>query len=144
MPIISFSQADKMLAVTVEASYQKMVVSEIDGPKASNSGKGINWFFKFRVNEGKYLGKEIKQAFTSASESPSLLGTLMWMPTAHMRQLYAAIKKMKADDVPDSFDTDELLNGPFDGKVELLTVEGQFVNTVSQFLPEGSTQKVPF
>lgn len=147
MPIITFSPKDKMLAIVVEASYQPTRVVKIDGPKASKSGQSINWFIDFEITSGKYEGKGTTIAFTSGSEQPSILGSMMWMPTAWLRQLYAAVKDMAVANVPDSYDTDELLNQVVDAKWEVNTGDAGLFNTISTFLPHGKSataNKPPF
>ena len=146
MPIISFTPKDKMLATVLEAGYQTFRIANIDGPKASKSGQSVNFFVDFEVSAGKYTGKTITVAFTSGSDSASILGSMAWMPTAYLRSVYAAVKGINVNDVPDQYDTDELTNQTLDGKVEVNTNEAGMFNTISQFVPAGKglAAKAPF
>ncbi len=131
----------------LSTGYYPMVVSEIDGPKASKSGMSINWFFTFRIISGAFEGKDLKCAFTDGSEAASILGTLIWMPTAMMLQLIAAILNCKVEEVPDTYDTDTMLNKPFDGKIEVNTGDTGLFNTISTFIPTGkgaAATAIPF
>jgi len=156
VPIITFTAADIMAAKTLEAGYYPMSIIEIDGPKASSSGKSINFFFRFRITSGKYEGKELRVAFTNGTDKSSVLGDLIWMPTSMMTTLYAAITGKSIDAVLEqinqtggrlSLDTDEWVNKPFDGRVDLQTGDTGLFNTISAFIPSGkgaAAGSIPF
>lgn len=145
MPLISFTDGDVMLAVVADAKWYRTSIVKIDGPTASSSGKSINFFFDFRIDgDEKYNGKECRVAFSSGSNAPSLLGNLMWFPTAHIRSVIAAVKRIPALQVPKAGnELDDLLNQPLDCKWDVVLVDGAPTNVISAFLPEGTSVQKP-
>lgn len=148
MPIITFTDADIMATTVVPPEWYPAVIKKIDGPTESASKKSINFFMDIAVNgHAKYSGKEVRVAFSSGSNAPSVLGNIMWYPTAWLRPLIAAVLGIPLEEVPKSSDLDQILNRPFDIKFDIATsADGGTMNVISAWLPEGKgvNQKPPF
>lgn len=144
MPIIQFKKADLLHNLTMQAGIYPAVMCELDGPKASKSGKGNNYFAKFRLGKGDYEGKELMALFSTAVNNTITQNGMVTFPVAAFAEIDAAIK---SSDIPigdGQIDTDELLNKPLCIKVGVHPDQngGRLVNTISEFLPPGSDETV--
>lgn len=136
MPIIQFTESDKLAAVTADAGWYKAVVKTMD-MKASGSGKSVNFWTEFEITEGKFKGKEIKVCFNTEVNSASMLGGTQFRPNSDILVLYAAIMNVLLAEVPLSMNTDDLMLKEFDLQVGLDIAEGIPVNNTLGFLPAG-------
>lgn len=146
MPIISFTPADALQTTMAEAGNYNAVISQIEGPKQSQSQKSLNFFVTFRVTDGPLAGKEFTICLNSGMNNASILGGMQFMPANAFLQIEAAILNKKVEPVarPD-FDTDTLINKPLTLGIAVSTDEGKLLNVINSFLPYGSTQgAVPF
>lgn len=149
MPIITFTDADIMATTVVDAAWYPAIIKKIDGPAASSSGKSINFFMDLAINgHPTASGKELRIAFSSGSNAPSVLGNIMWFPTAYLRPVIAAVEGIPLTEVPKSgYELDNLLRRPLDIKLDIaIGQDGGTMNVVSAFLPAGAgvNQKAPF
>ena len=145
MAVIRFTDADKLAGKTMEKGGYPLIISEIEGPKASASQKSVSYFVTFRVAAGKFMGKELKTAFNSETRDRSVLGTMQWFPTRDFMLIAAAQQGKTLDEVDMELDTDALLNKPFDSIVDVATADGNLINVILSFLPAGKgTGSVPF
>ncbi len=147
MPILKFTPADLLASEVIESAYYTAEVSSIEGPKASGSGKSINFFVDFSIVEGRYAGKTLRVAFSTGSTNPSLLGVMQWFPYTHFPTLYAAAMAIKdRAKIPLEFDSEEMLHKRLDIRVEKTIADGIPINTIVGFLPAeaGKAQGVPF
>jgi len=138
LPIISFTDSDKLAAVVVDAGYYKAVVKSID-MKASKSESSTNFWTEIELTEGKNKGKELKVTFNTKTSSNSILGDMQLRPYSDMLMLYAAIFGLELEAVPLQFDTDEMLMKEFDLQVLNTPTEngGGIMNSTGVFLPAG-------
>jgi hypothetical protein len=149
MPIIQFTDSDKLAAITADAGFYQAVVKEMD-MKASGSGKSVNFWTTFEITqEGKYKGKEIKCCFNSEVNNSSMLGGTQFRPQSDILVLAAAILGVTLQEVSLSLNTDDLLLKGFDLQVGVDVAEGLPVNNTGNFVPLGKAtsaeaQKVAF
>lgn len=149
MPIIQFTDSDKLAAITADAGFYQAVVKEMD-MKASGSGKSVNVWTTFEITqEGKYKGKEIKCCFNSEVNNASMLGGTQFRPQSDILVLAAAIKGVTLQEVDLALNTDDLLLKGFDLQVGVDVAEGLPVNNTGNFVPFGKAtsaeaQKVAF
>lgn len=145
MSIISFKAADVLATKVAEAGNYKMVCTKIEGPHASTSRKSVSYFADFKFTEGDLMGKELKIAFNSNTNSVSLLGGVQYMPMRAMLALDAAVHNVPLEPVdrPD-FDTEDLVDKPFTGVVTVDTTEGVLGNLIAAFYPENYDGGTPF
>ena len=143
MAVINFTAADALQTVVVEVGVYPSQIVKIEGPKASSSGKSVNYFVDVAITDGKYKGKERTIVFNSESNNASLLGEMQFYPQAYFLQVDAAInnKKVEAKDYP--LDTDTLVNAPFEAKWGVATVDGRLINTIDAFYPVGYSASAP-
>jgi hypothetical protein len=137
MAIINFTAADALQTKVVEAGIYPSMISKLEGPTKSSSGKSYNYFVDIMISSGPYKGKTHTVVFNSESNSPSLLGEMQFYPTAYFLQVEAAI--LGKDVVPEDhkLDTDNLLDKPFDASWGVATVEGHLINIINGFHPAG-------
>ena len=143
MAVIQFTAADALQTVVVKPGIYPSVVSKIEGPKASKSGKSNHYFVDFRITDGEYKGKEKTVSFNTETNSHSLLCDMPFFPISSMLQLDAAIsgRDVMAEDY--SLDTDNLLDKPFDCQWTAQTVEGSIVNDIVGFFKAGYGASAP-
>ncbi len=135
--IIQTTTADKLAAVTAEAGTYPVVITKITSKK-SQSEKSYNHRFVFVVADGKYKGKEFEVVFNDAMKNASLLGSQMMFPGFEIVRLRAAIDNIKIYEVPEGeFDLESLLNKTLALVVDLDTVNGLYINKVTNFVPFG-------
>lgn len=150
MSVIKFTKKDKLASAIMPAGYFSFEVAEIGEPTRSGSGKSFNFHSRFTViDDAKYEGKELKIAFNTKMEQPSIMGTMFLMPHTYLQQLFAAMTNCDVLEVPDDMDLETLKGGKFDGKVEKLIHDGIVMNTISAFLPyetgkDKLTEDIPF
>ncbi len=145
MPIIQFTDADRLQSTTMDAGWYKAIVRTID-IKAAKSETSTNFWTEFEItSEGKYKGKELKCCFNTKSNGASVLdGGLYMRPSSDLGLLYAAVNNLVNANgvldlyqVPDAMDTDNMLVKEFDLKVGLDTTGGALLNIPETFLPAG-------
>lgn len=146
MPVIKFTEADKMMGKTMEKGAYRALLTEITPPTPSKSQKSVSYFATFRISAGPYLNKELKIAFNTETNSASLLGTLQYNPARDLMKVVAAIKGTKYEDVELEVDTDVILNKPLGLLIDVETVEGNVENKITAFIPDGLVDnfKAPF
>lgn len=137
MAIIRFTDADRMASIVVPTEWYRAEVTEIDGPKESQSKSSFNFFTKFQIIDGPYAGKELGVVFNTKTKSPSVLGSQQFLPSAWMLPLAAAVNNVSREEVKE-IDTEKILRKPFDLKVEKGIIEGVPMNTILAFLPDGA------
>jgi len=131
-----------MAAKTMPKGLYKMEITEIDGPKAAKSQKSINYFVKMKVVEGDFLNKELTIILNTATKTASQLGDTVMYPERDFMRIYAATKGLKTlDDVPETYDTDELMHVPFEADISLDIIEGNPTNLVRGFYTAGTAGK---
>ena len=141
MAVIHFTDADKMQTTIIEAGIYPSMVTKLEGPTKSGSGKSNNYFCDIMITDGKYKGKTRTIVFNTESNNPSLLGTMQFFPVSHMLLLWAAINNTKPESV--DVDTDELMQKPFDAAWAVATVDGSLLNTITAFYPKGYGAQAP-
>lgn len=138
MAVLKFDRKAKLAATVMPGGYYSLQIVEIGEPTKSGSGKSFNMHSKFTViDDEKYEGKELKIAFNTNMDQPSVMGSMYLMPHTFLPHLAAACMNISVDDVPEEFDTAQLKGMKFDGKVEKIISEGIVMNTISGFLPYG-------
>lgn len=136
MPVIKFTQADKLKSALLPDGWYNAEITKIEGPKKSSGGKSFNTFFTITVIEGDYKDKELLLVFNNKMNNPSVAGTMQLWPQEYMLQLVAAVHGIPFDEIiPDNVNTDDLLHVPFDVKVIRGVYEGIPTNTIQAFLP---------
>lgn len=141
MPIITFTEADKMSGKTLEAGVYPMEIAAISDPQASKSQKSVSYFVTFRVISGPYMNKELEIAFNTETNAASMLGTLQFVPHNWFMKLAAAIKNVPYDSLDLALDTDELKGKPFDALVTAEEFQGNAVNMIVSIFPAGTGSK---
>lgn len=144
MAILSFTAADALQTVTVEAGTYLCRISKIEGPKASSSGKSNSFYATVQIiQDGKYKNKEAEVVFNTGTKSPSLLGDRKYFPAASLLEVDAAINKGKVEVADKQLDTDSLVDKPLATIWGVSTVEGKLVNEILGFLPAGAEKDTP-
>src|SRR5579872_7285132 len=140
MPIIQLTAADKLAGTLMDKGPATVQVTEIDGPRASQSQKSVNFFVTLQVTSGKWMNKELSICVNSETKDPSLLGTMLFVPQLTFGKILAAVRKVKFEDMPEGpLDTDEILNKPFDVIIGQEIVSGNLINVVgNSFYPAGT------
>lgn len=138
MPVITFSESDKLQGKVMEKGIYPMEVTSISEATASSSQKSITYYVTFRVIEGPFLNKEVSIAFNSKTNGSSLLGTMQYMPARDIMKVASAALNMPYESVPLNLDTDTIKNKPFDAIVDVQTSEGNLVNQINGFVPKGT------
>ena len=141
MAILHFTDSDKLKSKVIEADYYPMRVKGIES-KPSSSKKSINHFVTFEINDGLFNGKEFTVAFNTETSRASVLGGMQFVPVTTFMELAAATMGISIDAVPADVDTDHLVGGTFDGKVEKGIFDGIVMNTVMTYLPLGQGKQV--
>lgn len=145
MPIIKFTDADRLQSTVMDAGWYKAIVKTID-VKASKEGTSTNFWTEFEVtSEGKYRGKELKCCFNTKSNGAGMLdGGLYMRPSSDLGVLYAATNNLVNEKgiidlykVPEDLNTDDILVKEFDLKVGLDAAAGSLSNYPETFLPAG-------
>lgn len=143
MAVIRFTPADALQTTIVKPGIYPTVISKIEGPKASKSGKSNHFFTDLRITDGPYKGKEVTVSFNTETNSPSLLGDMKFFPTSSFLAVDSAIngREIKAEDY--QLDTDLLIDKAFDTQWAVVTVEGHLVNDIVAFHPAGYGATAP-
>jgi hypothetical protein len=142
--VINFSEADKLAGRLMDKGPATVQISEIDGPKASQSQKSVNYFLTIQVTKGPFMNKEFSICVNSETKEPSLLGTMQFFPQVTFGKIIAAIRNIKFEDLPvGNLDTDECLLKPFDVIVSQEIVAGNIINTIGgSFYPAGTAAAI--
>lgn len=140
MPIIQFTESDRLAGATMEKGGYPAIVAEIAPPSASKSGKSVTYWTTFRIAAGKYQGKELRVGFNTETSNSSILGSVQFMPAGNLMQVAAAVQKKKFEEIDLNVDTDSLVNQPLDLMISPETSEGNLVNRIDAFLPSGASQ----
>jgi hypothetical protein len=147
MPIISFTAADALSGVLLEAGKYPAEIIGIDGPRRSNSQKSVSFFTTFRITTGQFSGKELRVAYNTETSSSGLLGDLQFSPASDFLKIEAAIKQARVEvkERP-NFDTDELLHKPLTLIVGVAPKPdgglGQFINGYLPPMPADQTGNI--
>jgi hypothetical protein len=146
MPIISFTPADALAGIMLEAGNYPAEIVEIDGPRNSSTQKSVGFWTKFHLTEGAFKGKELRICYNTGTTSNSLLGDMQFAPHSDLLKVEAAIKKTKVEVVarPD-FNTDFLLHKPLVLAIGVSPKDdGSLGQFISGYLPAGTSNKIPF
>jgi len=143
MAVIRFTPADALQTTVVENGVYPSIVSKIEGPKASTSGKSNNYWLDIQITDGKYKGKEKTVCFNTEMRSASLMGDMPIFPDSQFLVLDSAISGRVIEAVDYQIDTDTLVNKPFDCQWTVETVEGRLVNNIVNFFKAGYGSTVP-
>lgn len=128
MPVLKITQADIMKTKNLDPGWYGCQVVKVHALITAKSGGSINQKIDCLV-EGTN-GKEIQMTFNTA-----LLGKIA--------PLWEACLGKKLEE--GNFDTDELLNKKFDGKVGSRIYEGSVYDEIQLFLPYGKSKEAqPF
>ncbi len=147
MSILKFTAADKLASTVIDSGWYTGCLDSIEGPKASSSGKSVNFFNDIKITQGPFAEKTIPFAMSTGSDRSSLLGSMQWNPHTKYMEIWAAVYGKTLAEVPESFDTEELLHKEMDIKVEKIIAEGIPMNVILGFLPKGkaaAANAVPF
>lgn len=138
--IISFTTADKLETALMDTGVYPVVIPEIDGPKTSKSGKGQNYWTKFRITSGRYTGKELMACFGTSISAETMAGNLQMFPDHAFDEIDAVIKGKKPSLEDGTVDIDTLINKPFCISVGVLPQKdgGKINNIITGFLPAGT------
>ena len=133
MSIIKFTEGDKLAAVTAEAGWYIMSLTKLEARKSKNS-ESMNYFATFAIlDEGRYQNKEIDQCYNTSTKNASVLGGWVGFPDTDILKIAAATKGVDLKDVDLNLDTDELLNVPFKGKVDVFIGDSGPLNRVIDY-----------
>ena len=146
MAVIQFTQADKLAGKVMEKGGGTVQLTKLE-QKASGSQKSVNFWATFRLTAGPYMGKELDCCFNTETSNASLLGNMKFFPHNQLLKVKAAIDGIKFDDVDVTtpMDTDTLMNRNLDITWDVVTVEGDLINVITNFLPAGKANgAVPF
>src|ERR1700733_12008437 len=124
MSIIRFTEADRLAGTTMEKGGYTFQITEIDGPRASQSQRSINYFVTIRCTEGKYINKELTLLFNTEMRERSLMGTQQFFPTRDFMLISAAQQSKKLDEISLDIDPEDLKNVSFDAMVDAVTADG--------------------
>lgn len=145
MPIISWTAGEILQSKPIEAGVYPGELMKYDGPKRSQSGKGINLFLTFRITDGPAVNKELTVACSSGVRSASMLGDLYFVPMSTVAYFAAAVNGKPAPDESDGqAEIDELMHKPLNLIVGVSTVEGKILNPILGYQPFGTSQQPPF
>ena len=136
--ILKLTDGDRLIGTLVESNWYPMVVKKFNDLQKSKSGKSMSMFVDFEICDGKFRGKEFTVAFNTETNSPSILGSMVFMPMGFVFNLAAAILNIPISAVPLDVDTETLIAKAFDGKVEKTISDGVPVNALLAFLPAGA------
>jgi hypothetical protein len=141
MSVIQFTDADKLAGKTAEKGIYPVLISNIDGPKASASKKSVSYFVTYTVTAGPLMNKEFTPAYNTETNNMSVLGSMQFIPSRDLMKVQAAILGIPFDQVALNLDTDTLLNKSLDISVDVVSSEGNLVNTVMAYFPSGTGVK---
>lgn len=148
MPVIKFSEADRLAALPVEDGWYQMVIEKVGDAAASKSGKSLNFFTDFRITgDGPATGKVLTVCFNTETSQPSVLGSMQFFPHSKLLEVQAAIYNKNIREVSLNVDTDDLLEKPFDCQIVRTIENGVPMNVIRGFLPLGKGKEanvVPF
>src|ERR1041384_2032493 len=118
MAILKFTAKDKMAGAVMPDGWYSFELVQIGEPAKSSTGKSFNMHTQIKViDEPSFEGKELKIAFNTNMDAPSVMGTMYLMPSNVIPHLAAAIANTTLEEVPEELDTDTLKGGKFDAKV---------------------------
>jgi hypothetical protein len=137
MPVIHFTESDKLAGKVLEKGTYRAILTELKEPQQSSSKKSFTYVATFKLTEGIAVGKKLEVCYNTETSSSSVLGNRQYAPTRDMLKLAAAVKDVKFDDISLDFDSDEILNKPLDLLVDTATSEGNIVNFITGYAPEG-------
>lgn len=144
MPVINFAPADFLQTKVVEVATYPTVVSKIEGPNKSNSGKSYNYFLDLQISDGKYKGKTRTVCFNTEGSSPSLLGEMQFFPVSYLLLLAQAQGLVGEEPGNFQLDTDQLIDKPMMADWGVAPVEGRLVNIINGFHPANYDVKPAF
>lgn len=137
MAVFHFTAADKLAAKTLEKGTYRAVLTELKEPTQSTSKKSFTYEAHFTLTTGVYVGKKFDVFFNTETSSTKVLGTRQYSPVQDIMKLMAAVKDIKFDDVETDFGSEELLNKPVDLLIDTVISEGNVVNFIAGYAPEG-------
>lgn len=150
MPILNFTAKDLLASRVMPAGWYGATFKELKDPQKSGSGKSFNFFSTFAIIEDPtFAEKELKVTFNTGMDQPSVMGTMWLMPHTQIPHVAAAILNIPIETVPKQFDSDQIVGGRLDIKVERIIHDGVVLNTISSFLPfgngrDGGREDIPF
>jgi hypothetical protein len=146
MPIIRFTEADRLAGKTLEKGYYTAQITSLVGPTASASGKSLSFEATFTITKGAFQNKELTVFFNTETSGNSLLGTRQYAPHNWLLAKVApAVLGVPFAEVPLELDTDSLMNQPLDISVGVETSGGNVENIINGFVPAGKgSAALPF
>jgi hypothetical protein len=141
MPIIQFTQADRLAAVRAEPGWYPVTIVNVSDATPSSSKKSISYEVTFQIADGKYKGKEHSIFYNTETNSSSVLGTRQYTPAAEMLHIAAILAGKKFNDVDLTVDTSTWIGSPLDAKFVVEAVEGNLQNKITEFAPAGQGEK---
>jgi hypothetical protein len=144
MSIINFEPEDAMSAVTMDPAVYPCIITDLTSA-ISSTQKSTNYFAKFKITGGKYLGKVMDVIFNTKTTPPfSFMGTMQFLPHSKLLQVQAAQNGSKVEPVKQALDTDKLVNKPFCVQIGFAIdpKSGSPLNALINFLPVGADKEV--
>src|SRR5215469_6736162 len=92
MAVLKFTVADALQTKVVDSNIYPCQITKIEGPKASQSGKGYNYYVDIEITDGDYKGKIMTIAMATGNTKPSNFGGVQYFPYSHFLQIEAAIR----------------------------------------------------
>jgi hypothetical protein len=136
MAVLSFTPADAMQTILVEAGTYPSIISKIEGPKAAKSGKSNNIIVTVQIADGKYKGKEKDIMLNSEFDTMQDMDNGMrFYPFNTILEIEAAVNNHKVEPVMKNIDTDELVNRPVATNWSVVTIGGKLENVINAFRP---------
>jgi hypothetical protein len=136
--IIRFTDADLLKAKTLEKGIYPAIVSGIAPGKPSNSGKSVNFITTFTITAaGPTMGKVLEKMFGTGINQNGVMGTLDMAPAIDFRKVQAATTGKPLDSIGKEIDDDLIINKSLDISVDVVTSEGNLVNTIVGYYPSG-------
>lgn len=144
MAVIQITQTDRLKSQVAEAKWYPGIIKKVD-MKQSKSQKSVNFWTEIQIDGGPLSGKSFEITYNTEVNNASILGTLQMKPYSDLITLIAAANGIKAPEVPDSYDTDDLIDKPIDFKVMIHLADGTPINIVERIVPRGQgSDKTPF
>ena len=137
MPVFHFTAADKLAAKMLEKGTYRAVLTDLKEPQQSSSKKSFTYEATFVLTTGAYIGKKFEVFFNTETSATKVLGTRQYSPVQDLMKVAAAVKDIKFDEVELDFSSEDLLNKPLDLLIDTVVSEGNIINFIAGYVPEG-------
>ena len=144
MPVIHFTESDKMAAKILAKGIYTANLSSISNPSPSKSGASITYESEFLIASGPYTNKTLEVFFNSGTNQNSMLGTRQYAPSRELLKVAAAVLGVPLEQIPVDLDTDTLIGRTLDISVDVVTSEGNLLNIINGYYPVGKASAAPF